>query len=555
MFASGVIVYNTGMSEQDPALATANPSVQRSAGAGSRPMRWRAPVIILALAAVAIVIVRTSEALEANFRWMGTALAVVVATLSLLVWFVFFTPFRWRTRLCVVGGVILVLFTASRVLRYDGSLDGTAFPRFAWKWTPRKSGDVGPVQTGAASTQPAANETAASRDFPGFLGAKRDGVIEGVRLARDWAAQPPQLLWRQPMGLGYTGFAVSGWRAITLEQRGDKELVTCYALTTGRMLWSYAHADRFVEKTSGDGPRSTPEIVEDRVYTLGATGILDCLALADGKLLWSHNILTENHAGNLTFGKSCSPLVAGELVYVTGGGDKGPSLLAYKRTDGTLAWTAGNHAAGYGSPALVTLGGVPQIIVIGGGYVESHDPTDGHSLWEYKWDGADKAIMASQPVVVGPDSVYLSAGFGASCTLLKITALGDGKFTVSEAWKNKRLKTDFSTAIARDGFAYGLDDGVLACIDLATGERKWKGGHYERGQVLLAGDLLLVQSEPGPVFLVEANPAAFHELGHVDALKGKTWNNPALAGEYLVVRNDQEAACYKLAFEKSVVTR
>jgi outer membrane protein assembly factor BamB len=142
--------------------------------------------------------------------------------------------------------------------------------------------------------------------------------------------------------------------------------------------------------------------------------------------------------------------------------------------------------------------------------------------------------------------VFLSAGYGIGCALLQITADASGKLIATELWKSMRMKTQFNSAAARDGFLYGLDDGLLACVDLANGNRKWKSGRYGSGQTLLVDDLVIVQSEPGPVFLASAKPEGYEELGQIPALSSKTWNHPTLAGRYLLIRNALEAACYEL---------
>jgi outer membrane protein assembly factor BamB len=183
--------------------------------------------------------------------------------------------------------------------------------------------------------------------------------------------------------------------------------------------------------------------------------------------------------------------------------------------------------------------------------VTGHDPADGRILWEYSWPG--NFPKCSQPVPLKEDRVFISAGYGAGCAMLQIQAGSGGSMTVEEVWRNQTMKTEFTNVVVRDRYLYGLDDGILACVDLATGQRKWKdrAGNYGYGQILLVGDLLLVQSQAGPVALVEATPTRFHELGQLDALHSKTWNNPVLAGKYLVVRNDREAACYELPLEES----
>ena len=339
--------------------------------------------------------------------------------------------------------------------------------------------------------------------------------------------------------------AVSSGGAITQEQRGESELIVCYDLAGGNPLWSHTNAARFSEPMGGDGPRATPTIDHDRVYALGATGILDCLNSATGKLIWTRNVLKDDSLPNTYFGKCSSPLVVDDLVVVTGGMAKRSTLLAFHCGDGSPAWRAGNDEASFSSPELVTLAGSRQILSINAATVTGQDPKDGHVLWEYSW-GNNKWPKCAQPVVLDGDRVLLSASFNAGCVLLQIKSSPQGDFSATELWKNRNMKSEFSNLVARDGFLYGLDDGILTCVDLATGERKWKDGHYGHGQVVLAGDQLLVQTEQGPIALVEAKPSAYCEVARLNALSAKTWNTPALAGEFLLVRNDQEAACYRL---------
>jgi outer membrane protein assembly factor BamB len=345
--------------------------------------------------------------------------------------------------------------------------------------------------------------------------------------------------------LGWSGFAVSGGCAVTQEQRGENELVVCYAFDSGALLWAHTNCVRFSEPMGGDGPRATPTIADARVYALGATGILDCLSLDTGKLIWTHDILKENSIPNTPFGKCSSPLRLDDLVVVTGGMAGKGTLLAYRSADGASAWQTGGDQASFTSPMVATLGGKRQILSVNSANVCGYDPKDGHPLWQYAW-GNDKWPKCAQPVVLDNNRILLSASFQNPTTLLRVTRGSDGKFVVNEIWKNHNLKAAYNNIVTRNGCAYGLDDGILVCLDLATGERKWKDGRYGKGQILLVGDLLLIQTEPGPIALVQANPSGFHELASIPALHAKAWNTPALAGPYLLVRNDQEAACYKL---------
>jgi len=507
-----------------------------------RGLRWWIPATIIALAVANIVRLNTSPDLDSMMKGMQGFFTIAVAVPLLLLWWLFLTRLRWRTRLIGFALILLCAVGLKLLVRMD-NLPGSGKMRFVWAWTPRKTGVVGDLKrSSAAQERP---EIRAALDYPGYLGRERSGVIKGLELERDWRVHPPQQLWRRPVGLGWSAFAVAGSRAITQEQRGQDELIVCYDLATGDFIWSHTNRVRFNEPMGGDGPRATPTIDGDRVFALGATGILDCLDAASGKLIWTHDTLKENALPNTYFGKSSSPLVIDELVVVTGGMTNSSTLLAFRREDGAPAWRIGKDQASFSSPMLATLAGRRHILSINGASVTGHDPKDGRTLWEYPWATA-KWPKCAQPVLLDGDRIFVAASFNAGCALLQIKSASEGNFSVAELWKNRNLKSDFSNIVARDGFIYGLDDGILACLDIANGQRKWKDGRYGHGQLLLINDLLLVQTEQGPVALVEANPSAFNEVARFNALSAKTWNTPALAGEFLLVRNDQEAACFRL---------
>jgi outer membrane protein assembly factor BamB len=486
---------------------------------------------------------------------------IILGTPALLAfWALFFSGVRWWQRLALlVGGAVVgagLVYLSMQVFEIDGAISGSGIPRLKWKWTPAVEAKLDELKV-----EPAASRieltTGKDTDYPQFLGRDRDGVVHGVRLARDWKAQVPKQLWRQSIGLGCSAFAVAGDYAITQEQREDQELVVCYELKTGKVRWKHEHNVRLRDKQGGDGPRATPTIVGGRVYTLGGTGILDCIDGATGKNLWTRDTLADIQRDNVIWGKSCSPLVLDDKVIVTGGQiadrerkkteKEGPSLLAYDRATGKSLWTAGEDAASYSSPAVATLAGKQQILSVNAHSVTGHDPEDGKVLWTFDWP-SDWA-KASQPVPRPGDRVFLSAGYGIGCVLLHIQRGSDGQWTAETEWANRNMRPQFSNVVVSGNCAFGLDERYLACIDLETGERKWKGERYNFGQVLRVGNLLLVQVEEGPVALVEANPDEFKELGRIPALKDKTWNTPVLSGPYLLVRNDKEAACYLLPVE------
>jgi outer membrane protein assembly factor BamB len=395
---------------------------------------------------------------------------------------------------------------------------------------------------------------AQATDVPQFFGPNRDGVVTGANLSHDWKTSPPRELWRQPVGAGWSAYAVVKGRAYTQEQRGDDELVTCYDLFTGKLLWEHADKTCFNQWQSGTGPHATPTVDTGRVYTYGATGLLNCLDAATGQRIWQRSVLAENKLPNLEWGASASPLLADDKVVVSGGNAPGPTLLAYQRDTGAPLWKSGNDAASYASPILATLAGKRVILSNNTRGFNATDPATGAVLLDCPW-GNDKRPKASQPVVVPPDRVFVSAGYGLGCHLYQIKAESDVKFIATELWHTLRMKTQFNSPAVRDGHAYGLDDGRLACLDFANGERLWKEGSFGSGQTLLVDDLILVQGESGAVTLACAKPEGYEELGRIEALSSKTWNNPTLAGRYLLVRNDREAVCYELPISKASVVK
>ena len=385
--------------------------------------------------------------------------------------------------------------------------------------------------------------------FPQFLGPERSGVLTGIPLRCDWDRSPPKTVWRQPIGLGWSAFAVSGQHAVTQEQRREDELIACYELQTGHALWAHTNRVRFSETLGGDGPRATPTLHQGCVYAMGATGILDCLEEATGKLIWSRDVLGENHLSNLSWGKSCSPLLAQDLVVVTGGEQREKTLLAYEAATGKPVWQAGRDRASYCSPLLASVCGQEQIVMVNGHSVTGHDLRNGEILWEYPWP--DEFAKATQPLVVDTNRVFIAAGYGVGCVMLNIERSAAGGWSATALWKNRSLKPKFTNLVRRGHYVYGLDDGVLACVNLEQGNREWKDGRYGHGQILLVDDLLLIQAESGDVALVEISPQGPRERARFRALQGKTWNNPLLLRGLLLVRNDQEAACYRLPLNAS----
>ncbi len=502
------------------------------------------------------------------------SIGIVATELTYLHWALPFVAFLWaglfglhhlvfgaapfRRRALRVGIPVLVValagFVLSRLVRYEGSASGSSYPKLAWVWQEREesgAGEAGEAVVFGAAPPP----EAIAGDWPDFLGPGRRGMEDRPAFGTDWAAAPPEPLWRRPMGKGWSSFAVSAGRALTQQQRGDDEHVTCLDLATGRELWSHANpgARLLLERAEndgaamgGDGPRATPVVDGGRVYAMGATGIVDCLAAEDGSVIWSRPLLRELGGRPHKWGMANSPLVLpGEGLVVFAGPDSpGPTLVACDLGTGETGWVHEGGGASYSSPRLLRLCGREQIVAVNQEDVCGLDPSSGDLLWSHPWPG--RFPKAGQPIDLPGDRILVTASYGAGSLMLELSQGDDGRIGVAELWKSNHLKTKFSSAVVLDGHAYGLDEGRFAGIDLETGGRVWKREKFGFGQQLLFGDRVLVQTEPGDVVVGRVGPGGFEETGRIPALSSMTWNAPAVAGRVLLVRNDREAAAYLL---------
>jgi hypothetical protein len=470
------------------------------------------------------------------------------------------------------------------VVRTGGVISGLLGSEFHWRWTPTpeerllaRAGDErtplppapAPAETPKAETPqdppvakaghekaalpvvpvaakeglatPPAGETGA--DWPGFRGPGRDSVIRGVRIDTDWSKSPPAALWRRPIGPGWSSFAVRGDFLYTQEQRGDDEIVASYRVSTGEPVWRHRDAVRFWESNAGTGPRATPTLSHGRVYTFGATGILNALDAGNGAVVWSRNVASDADRKVPTWGFTSSPLVVDDIVIAAASG----TLAAYDLATGNPRWVGPHRGGSYSSPQLVTIDRVAQILLLSPPGAISVAPPDGALLWEHSWDGGaivQPALTADGDVLI--NAISMSGGVGIRRLAV---AHGPGGWTVEERWTSNGLKPYFNDFVVHKGHAFGFDGSILSCIDLVDGKRKWKGGRYGNGQLVLLPDqdLLLVLSEEGELALVGATTDQFTELARFPAIEGKTWNHPVLVGDVLLVRNAEEMAAFRLS--------
>jgi hypothetical protein len=491
-------------------------------------------------------------------------LSIPLLSLALVAWAVGARRFSGGIRLATLVASMFLACGVLTLIRISG-VTGDARLDVHWRWTPTSEqrllaqsreetvplaspASPAPAPSPAVATTP--EKTAAPpvpekpAIWPGFRGPNRDDVIRGVQIETDWSTSPPVEMWRRAIGPGWSSFAVRGNLVYTQEQRGDDEDVSCYNLASGKLVWRHRDAARFWEAAAGAGPRGTPAVVDGRVYTFGATGIVNALDADSGAVIWSRNAQSDTGAKRPDWGFTSSPLVVNDVVIVAASG----RLVAYDVATGTPRWFAQTGGGSYSSPHLMTIGGVPQVVMFSGAGVTSVTPANGTALWKHAWAG----MPILQPAQTSDGDVLIALGnlIGGMGTRRLAVARGSGGWTVEERWTSTGLKPFFNDFVVHKGHAYGFDGSILACIDLQDGARTWKGGRYGHGQLLLLPDqdLMLVQSEEGELALVKAMPDQFTEVARFPAaLEGKTWNHPVLAGTVLLVRNGEQMAAFRMS--------
>ena len=539
------------------------------------PWPDRIGAIVLMVAAVFATLPVLHESIaNAGQGMLFPIMSVPVMTFGLAAWAVAAGRLSAGLRRVTMAAAILLACSVFALLR-TGGVTGDGRSDFHWRWTPtaedrllaRSGSDAAlppasatlisetrpaEIATSAATPMPTPTTTATESAtptkaaspvrWPGFRGPDRDGVVRGVRIETDWSTSPPAELWRRPIGPGWSSFAAGGDLLYTQEQRGEQEIVACYRMTTGEPVWQHSDPVRFWESNGGAGPRATPTLADGRVYTFGATGIVNALDAHSGAVVWSRNAASDTSTKVPVWGFASSPLIVDDIVVVAAAGN----LVGYDIATGEPRWFGPKDGGSYSSPHLVTIDDVAQILQLSTAGATSVVPADGTVLWTHEWSGGvivQPAITADGDILI--NSIVATGGLGIRRLAVE---RGAGGWTVQERWTSGGLKPYFNDFVLYKGHAFGFDGTILSCIDLADGKRKWKGGRYGAGQLVLLADqdLLLVLSEEGELALVKASPDGFSELSRFPALEGKTWNHPVLVGDVLLVRNGEEMAAFRL---------
>jgi outer membrane protein assembly factor BamB len=388
------------------------------------------------------------------------------------------------------------------------------------------------------------------RDWPQFLGPERNGVYRGPALAEAWPAAGPRVVWRKPVGQGFSGPVVVGDRVILFHRLANREIVESFDAKTGTSQWQFGYPTNYRDDFGFDeGPRAVPVVANGIVYTFGAEGQLHAISLATGAKLWSEDTVRRFGVGKGFFGAAGSPLVEDGRVIANIGG-RGAGIVAFDAKTGKVLWTATDDEASYSSPVAATIGGRRLVIFLTRNGIVGLEPATGTVRFQRRWRSRQAAsVNAASPLVIKDtaDMIFVSAEYGPGAAVLRV----DGA-NLTELWSSDDvLSNHYATSVIHNGVLYGFHGRQefgqsFRAVDFRTGRVRWSEERFMAGSVLLAGDRLLILRENGELVLAAASPEAFKPVARAQILPATVRAFPALAGGMLFARNEKDLVCIDL---------
>lgn len=386
-------------------------------------------------------------------------------------------------------------------------------------------------------------------DWPQFLGPNRNGVSDETELTDTFPADGAIVAWRQPLGPGMSGVAISGGMAFTLYQTETNQVLVALDAMTGKKKWEENVAPAY-KNAMGNGPRATPTVHDGQVYAYTGEGILVAADATSGKQAWSVNAPKELFGKAMDYGMASSPLIVGDNVVVQVGSHRG-AVAAFDRKTGKLSWHAAEGNAGYSSPMVTTLAGKEQIVALIGKELIGIEPTDGKVLWNYEYV-TDYDCNTATPVPLGNSQLLISAGENHGATILTIKESGE-TFTATSDWESlgaeSVLRAEWQTPVVHDGHLYALDNKGSAgpitnmvCIRMSDHKQLWTEARFGKANFVLADGRLYVSTMRGDLMVVKATPESF-QVSDRSVVLGMTRQAPAIANGMLYLRDDKEVVC------------
>ena len=391
-----------------------------------------------------------------------------------------------------------------------------------------------------------AQAPASSNDWPQWRGPDRSGVSRERGLLNDWPPTGPRRVWTvSNLGAGYGSVAIAGSRVFVQGATRSNSTVSALNRADGKPVWTQT-IGRANTNDRGSGPRGTPTVDGDRVYVLTENGDLACLKAADGAIAWQRNILREFNASNIGWLVSESPLVDGNLVYVTPGG-RGAGMVALDKMSGKTVWTAKelSDEAGYASPIAATVHGVRTIMTLTSGAGVGVRASDGKLMWRYR-RVANTTANTTTPVF-HDNKVFYTSAYDTGGALLSLTPQGD-TVKADEIYFTRDLQNHHGGVVFVDGYLYGFNNSILTCLEFATGKMMWRHRSVGKGSLVAADGKLFIVGEDLVVGLAEASPAGYREHGRfrLDDQGLPSWAHPAISDGRMYIRNQGTLASYDI---------
>lgn len=370
-------------------------------------------------------------------------------------------------------------------------------------------------------------------DWPGWLGPDRNGVSSETDLIDRFGPAGPTIKWRFPLYKGFSSIAATNDFVYAMGA-DHMEYAVCLNAKDGELIWQAPIGKMFEDTMGGHGPRATPLIWQDRLFVISGYGNLHALDRETGRTIWSRKLTQHFDGETPSWGYSGSPIIQDNRLLIATGSTTLPALLALDPESGSIIWQTRPGLAGYATPVIFG-SQKSQAVFFASDALVSIDLQQGHQLWEHPWKTPWSANAAT-PVLIGPNQIFISSGYGKGSALLKAPS---GKGSVQTVWQNKRIRSAFSTPIYHQGYLYGFDNATLKCIDIAANREQWKQRGFGQGSLILADGKLIVLGEKGKLALIKADPSQYTELDRARPLNRRCWTMPTLAHATLYIRDER----------------
>lgn len=375
-------------------------------------------------------------------------------------------------------------------------------------------------------------------------GPHRNFHTEAAGLKDSWPASGPRVVWKRPLGEGYSGAAVEGPTLYTMYGKPGQEVVLAANVETGATLWEHTTPMTFVSdagREMGNGPYSTPLIVGDRLFTTGVSGRLQALDKRSGKVLWTQELWATHRGSRLMYGYASSPLAYRDLVIVPVGG-AGKAVMAFRQADGSVAWGKIDFGNVYSSPILMNVGGLEQVGVLLDGAMVAVNPLNGDLQWQVPFK-ADYSIAIATPVW-GPDNLlFISSEYNAGAKVIELTRTGE-QTTARELWTSNRLRLHHGNAIRVGDAVYFSSGGkgsqaILSAVEARSGKILWQERSIEKATFVWADGKLITLAQDGALMIAHPSPQGFKIAAKAQILSSLAWTAPTVVGTRAYLRDRQ----------------